>query len=235
MKNLLLLFTLFITVGFAQTKQTVIVKNKFDFQNSANEYNVNTMFKSVLESCNYEVLFDDQELTKAQSENQCSLLQGNLVQKSTMFKTSLQIQFIDCYKKVVFETPFVESKEKEYQTAYISLMKLLQPELKKRIVKPLPIILKDEKSVDYAVLSETEAKQFLVKKTTTGFELYDVTDKQMKNLQFTAFNTTNLDVYLVKSNTDIQVEALIVNNKGAYTLEYLKNGKLEKQKMVINF
>jgi hypothetical protein len=132
MKKFLVLFiAIFSTTSFAQKKQAIIISSKYEFQKEKNSYNINNMMKAILVSNNYQVYFDDEVLPIEVAQNACDVLTGVLVDKSNLFLTRVKLQLKDCQNNFVFETLEVKSREKDIQTAYIEVIRLLSPELKK--------------------------------------------------------------------------------------------------------
>lgn len=229
MKKLIFLI-LFSIISFAQNNSIVMIKRQYDFQNKQNQYNINSMLRIVLENCNYEVIYDDIELTKTQAENMCSFLSANLVEKSTMFKTTLKLQLIDCYKKVIFETAEVTSTEKEYQVIYTDLMRKLQPELKKRIIeKPKNIEVPQNNTEVFDVVEIPAQVDYLMKANKSGFELFATTNKTAKS-DFNAYNTTNPNVFITTKNYRFGV---ILKDKNTYSFQYYDNFNLVVEQLSI--
>lgn len=157
MKKFLVLFiAIFSTTSFAQKKQAIIISSKYEFQKEKNSYNINNMMKAILVSNNYQVYFDDEVLPIEVAQNACDVLTGVLVDKSNLFLTRVKLQLKDCQNNFVFETLEVKSREKDIQTAYIEVIRLLSPELKK--YKPTVI---QKKEVIEAKPVEEEKKEIV--------------------------------------------------------------------------
>jgi hypothetical protein len=132
MKNFsIFVLFLFSIHSFAQQNKVIIISNKYEFQKEKNTYNINTMLKAILVSNNYQVFFEDEVLPVEIAQNRCKALAGVLVDNSNMFLTKMKFQIKDCQNNLLFETAEVKTREKDIQNAYIEIIKLLSPELKK--------------------------------------------------------------------------------------------------------
>ena len=132
MKNFsIFVLFLFSIQSFAQQNKVIIISNKYEFQKEKNTYNINTMLKAILVSNNYQVFFEDEVLPVEIAQNRCKALAGVLVDNSNMFLTKMKFQIKDCQNNLLFETAEVKTREKDIQNAYIEIIKLLSPELKK--------------------------------------------------------------------------------------------------------
>jgi hypothetical protein len=223
--SLLLLFCAF---ALGQNKPLVIIKNQYEFQKKPNEYNINTILKVLFESCNYEVLFENDALTTEQAENACSNLKANLIDNSGMFKTIVKLELVDCYNKVIFSTPQVSSSEKDYQAAYLEAIKKLQPELRKHVVK------KQENVPQNNLKQETETSYF-AKSIANGFELYNGNDTTSKKGIYLLYNTSNPDVFIATKNDGNITHGVVIKKDNQFYFEYNKNGVLKSDILQIKF
>ncbi|MBL7472826.1 hypothetical protein [Robertkochia sediminum] len=123
MRNFLLAaVSLFFFSGYAQTAtindfQYVIVPRKFDFQNSDNQYRLNTLVKFLLEKEGF-VAFLDDNLPEELVKEPCNALRADVENNSSLFTTKLVFALYDCYGNAVFKSEEGRSKIKEYEPSF---------------------------------------------------------------------------------------------------------------------
>lgn len=224
MKKFLVIFiALFSIVSFAQTKQAVVISNKYDFQKEKNSYNINNMLKAILVSNNFQVYFDDEALPFEIAQNRCNVLTGVLVDKSNMFVTKVNLQLKDCQNNVVFETADVKSREKDVQAGYIEAVKLLSPELKKykpAVIQKKEVVETPSKTIETSpeIVAKTNVKyQFI--EIANGFAIMDATPKVILQI----YKTTNPNVFIA-DKFGVKGVFTKLENKGFF--EYYLNDKL---------
>lgn len=196
MKKILLLFiVLFSITSFAQ-QQIILISNKYEFQKEPNSYNINNMLKAILVSNNYQVYFEDEVLPLEIAQNKCNALKGVLVDKSNVFLTKVKLQIKDCQNNLLFETIEVKSKEKDIQTGFIEVIKLLSSELKKYkptviapkevVVETKPVVEKIEVVETTNVITKRTFSNCIFVKVDDGFTILDVNQKQVLDMNITS-------------------------------------------------
>ncbi|WP_333878229.1 hypothetical protein [Flavobacterium sp.] len=122
MKKLLLcLLFLLPFAGFAQSindYQYVIVPAKFDFLKVADKYRLNTTSKLLLEKYGFKSFLSTDTLPAEATQNRCAILYASLSEDNSFFATKIKLVLKDCTEKVVFETDFGSSREKDFHVAY---------------------------------------------------------------------------------------------------------------------
>ena len=96
----------------------VIVPKKFDFLKEADQYQLNSLTKFLLDKENFTTFFDDESFPEDLVKDRCLALEANVIDDSGLFKTKLTLQLEDCRKNILFTSRQGDSKEKEYQKAY---------------------------------------------------------------------------------------------------------------------
>ena len=96
----------------------VIVPKKFDFLKEADQYQLNSLTKFLLDKENFTTFFDDESFPEDLVKDRCLALEANVIDDSGLFKTKLTVQLEDCRKNILFTSRQGDSKEKEYQKAY---------------------------------------------------------------------------------------------------------------------
>lgn len=211
-----LVIVLFSLISFAQKKQTILISSKYNFQEQKNSYNINNMLKAILVSNNFQVYFDDEVLPIEIAQNRCNALTGVLVDDSNVFSTKIKLQIKDCQNSLLFETAEVKSREKESQAAFIEVIRLLSPELKK--YKPVVIQKKETIETPSEIITNTSVKYQFVE-IANGYAVMDATPKVILQI----YKTTNPNVFIADKFGVKGVFTKLVN-RGVF--EYYLNDKL---------
>ncbi len=96
----------------------ILVPKQFEFQKSADQYQLNSLTKFLFERAGFTVLFTDESFPADLANNRCLALNASVNNASGMLSTKLTIDLLDCYNAKVFSTKEGRSKEKEYKRAY---------------------------------------------------------------------------------------------------------------------
>ena len=207
MKNFSILVLVFLSfTSFAQQNKVIIISNKYEFQKEKNTYNINTMLKAILISNSYQVFFDDEELPIEIAQNKCNALTGVLIDNSNLLVRKIKFQIRDCQNNLLFETAEVKTREKDIQNAYIEIIKMLSPELKKydtTIIQEKEVIATSE-LVDVPKISEFKTYLNCKLKQTFGNPQAEVTDSN-DNILLSLQKTKNPNVFIAVSTNLISI------------------------------
>lgn len=123
MKRYVLLFLLLSSFSvYAQNTinnyKYVVVPEKFSFLKQKDQYGLNTLTKGLLAEKGFTVYFDNAELPSEIANNKCQALNVDLLEKNTMFTTSVTLLLKDCQGNIVFKCKEGKSREKEYRVSY---------------------------------------------------------------------------------------------------------------------
>lgn len=114
MKKLLFLVVL---LPFLLTAQTVIVPNRFSFQKTDNEYQLNVLTKFLLEKQGFKV-YVESEVPAELIQQPCNALKADVKNESNMMTSKLQLLLTDCANQAVFSSEIGKSREKEFKKSY---------------------------------------------------------------------------------------------------------------------
>lgn len=124
--SLFLMFSF--SVLFAQKNinsyKYILVPQQFEFQRSADQYQLNSLAKFLFEKSGFTVLFTDENFPSDLAANSCLGLKAKVNNDSGMFSTKMNVVLTDCYNQVVFSTKEGKSKEKDYKTAYHEALRM---------------------------------------------------------------------------------------------------------------
>jgi len=123
MKKYVLLFVLFLGVTVSAQKELnayeyVIIPTRFDFQKEANQYGVNLLLKYKFQQMGFKTFLDTDILPEKLRFNTCSYFSPALYSKSTMSKTIISIELLNCHNKLLFKTREGVSRSKNYKKSY---------------------------------------------------------------------------------------------------------------------
>lgn len=124
--SLFLIFSF--SVLFAQKNinsyKYILVPKQFEFQKSADQYQLNSLTKFLFEKSGFKALFSDENFPADLAGNSCLGLKAKVNNASGMFSTKMNLELTDCYNQVVFATKEGKSKEKDYKTAYHEALRM---------------------------------------------------------------------------------------------------------------
>lgn len=117
-----LVFIFFCSILFAQSNlnsyKYILVPKQFEFQNSEDQYQLNSLAKFLFNKSGYTVLFTDEQYPEDLANSSCLAVKAKVNNNSTLFKTKMTIDLLDCQNKIVFSTKEGTSKEKDYKKGY---------------------------------------------------------------------------------------------------------------------
>lgn len=102
----------------------ILVPKQFEFQRSADQYQLNSLTKFLFEKSGFTVLFTDENFPADLASNSCLGLKAKVNNDSGMFSTKMNVELTDCYNQTVFSTKDGRSKEKDYKTAYHEALRM---------------------------------------------------------------------------------------------------------------
>ncbi len=108
--------------GFSQNSlndyKYVVVPNQYEFFKIADKYQLNSLSKFLFNKYGFKAYMKDEKLPDDAVINKCLILNADVLEKKTMFKTKLAIELKNCNGDIVFTTPQGESRKKEYKSSY---------------------------------------------------------------------------------------------------------------------
>jgi len=242
MKKVLLLLILMVSVGaFSQSineYQYVIVPVKFDFLKENDKYRLNTLTKLLLQKYGFKSYLSTEELPEAMANKRCSILYASLEDENSFFATKLKVILKDCQERIVYQTDFGTSREKDYAVAYNKALRAAFESFDKLNYKYTG---KEEVAATTPVVPETPTPEspspnaennpevfFFAQPITNGFQIVNSEPRVIMRL----FNTSQKNVFIaVKGDTN--GVAILKNNQ--WFFEYYENGKLVSEPLKLRF
>ncbi len=96
----------------------VFVPNQFNFQKSADSYQVNSLTKFLFQKAGFTTFLSNEAIPEDLARNRCLALNVVMNKRSSLLSTKLNIDLVDCNNSVVFSTKDCQTREKDYKKAY---------------------------------------------------------------------------------------------------------------------
>ncbi len=96
----------------------VSVPDRFDFLNSADQYQVNSLTKFLLKKNGFLVLDTSSNYPDDLVNNRCLLLNINVEKLKGFLNTKLEVQFRNCKNELVFKSAIGTSKLKDFKKGH---------------------------------------------------------------------------------------------------------------------
>ena len=254
MKTKFYIFILALTATMSSLAQSTLndykyvsVPEKFDFLKSNDQYQLNSLTRFLLKKQGFKVLNKSDNYPMDLAQNNCLMLNANVVRIKGLLITKLQLELTNCKNTLVFSSEVGKSKLKEYQKAYyealreafelsefnyayngskastvIPIPKTPTPE--PMIVEPAPVIVTEvvvEKVEPQEVIEVVPAVEvatgLIIQQTNSG---YDFIDGVSKTTKYSAHATLFENVYIIDGQ-----EGIIYKRGQNWVREYVENGK----------
>ncbi|MDO4782405.1 MAG: hypothetical protein Q4A09_04205 [Capnocytophaga felis] len=233
-----LLMAFFPFLGFGQnTDIYIILPNKFEFQKKADDFQLNSLTKFLLEKENFKVFFEN-ETPEEITQNPCNYLKANILNTSGMFITKLQLTLTDCKGKQVFASEIGKSREKEFKKAYQEALrdafsagnklatfkqnyKHETPTLSISSAKTITESKMESKSNDVTML--------YAQPNNLGFQLIDNTPKIILKIKQTSLP----NVYLAED--EYGNHGIFYKTENQYIFEFIKDEILQQKALNVKF
>ena len=234
MKNLFLLFVLLMSVtAFSQSindYQYVIVPIKYDFLKENDKYRLNTLTKLLFQKYGFKSYLSSEEIPKEVENSRCDMLYATVTEESNFMVTKLKILVKDCREKIIYETDFGKSRNKEFAAAYNEALREAGKSFDKLNYKyngtnnslsiPEPI---------NSSISETNSETYyFAQPIANGFQVIDNEPKVIMKL----YNTSLKNVFLAIRGA---VNGVLISKENQWVFEYYENGKIVSESLKLKF
>ena len=241
MKKFVLLFILISSYAFSQSVndyQYVIVPVKFDFFKSDDQYKLNTLTKLMLEKYGFKAYLSNEEIPL--NIERCDFLYANVLENSGMFMTKVKVVLKDCKEKVVFETQFGESREKEYAVAYNLALRETSKSFDKldykyngkngNVTQATPAInqLETEPIVNSGSTATSNETFYFAQPIANGYQVVDTEPKVIMKL----INTSHKNIFIAEKGDK---KGVLLPKGNQWFFEYYENGKTYSEQINIKF
>jgi len=231
--KILLLFILTSSYAFSQSVndyQYVIVPVKYDFLSKEDQYGLNTLTKLLLQKYGFKAYLSNEEIPLNTDNQKCNFLYADVIQDKSMFVTKVKVALKDCKEKVVFETQFGSSREKEFAVAYNQAFRESGKSFDKLNYKyngknNSSITQEPSKTIVSEINSETF---YFAQPTANGFQVVDSEPKVIMKL----YTTSQKNVFIgLKGNTN----GVVISKNGKWFFEYYDGDKLVSESWNLKF
>lgn len=96
----------------------VVVPDQFSFQDSRDQYQLNSLTRFLFEKEGMKVFWDTEKIPREYVIMECAGLKLKMNKKSSMFRTKVNFDLMDCYNNVVFSSELGSSSDKEFKKGY---------------------------------------------------------------------------------------------------------------------
>jgi hypothetical protein len=234
MKKILLLLVLFLTVtAFSQNVndyEYVIVPTKFSFLKIDDKYRLNTNSRLLLQKYGFKSVFPSDSMPSEIANNNCKKLYFDLVEDNKFLITKIKIVLKDCREKLLFESDYGTSKEKEFEIAYNKALREAGKSFDKLNYKyngknNSSITQEPPKTIVAEINSETF---YFAQPTANGFQVVDNEPKVIMKL----YTTSQKNVFIgLKGNTN----GVVISKNGKWFFEYYDGDKLISESWNLKF
>ena len=242
MKKIVLLFILISSYAFSQSVtdyQYVIVPVKFDFLKKEDQYGLNTLTKLLLQKYGFKAYLSTEEIPSDIDNQRCNFLYADVTENSGMMMTKIKIALKDCKEKVLFETQFGGSREKEFAAAYNQALREAGKSFDKldykyngkstvtsEVIETKTEVVTPKKAIAPTDISPLYSEPLFAKPYgETGFQLL-TNNTNVPRFVMTIYKTSSPDCYFVNNG-------VLLRKSGKWFLEYYKDDKLVSEQLSI--
>jgi len=234
MKKILLLLVLFLTAtAFSQNVndyEYVIVPTKFSFLKVDDKYRLNTNSRLLLQKYGFKSVFPSDSIPSEIANNNCKKLYFDLVEDNKFLITKIKIVLKDCSEKLLFESDYGTSKEKEFEIAYNIALREAAKSFDKLNYKyngknNSSISQEPSKTIVAEINSETF---YFAQPTANGFQVVDNEPKVIMKL----YTTSQKNVFL---GTKGVINGVLISKENQWFFEYYEGGKLVSESWNLKF
>jgi hypothetical protein len=231
--KILLLFILTSSYAFSQSVndyQYVIVPVKYDFLSKEDQYGLNTLTKLLLQKYGFKAYLSNEEIPLNTDNQRCNFLYADVTQDKSLFVTKVKVALKDCKEKLLFETQFGSSREKEFAVAFNQAFRESGKSFDKLNYKYNG---KNNSSITQepseTIVSEINSETFyFAQPTTNGFQVVDSEPKVIMKL----YTTSQKNVFIgLKGNTN----GVVISKNGKWFFEYYDGDKLVSESINLRF
>jgi hypothetical protein len=255
MKNSLILILLLTSNFFVlgQEKEVsnykyIIVPERFSFLKQNDQFQTSSLTKFLLKKNGFTVILDSEEYPTELKKNPCKALTAEIIDKSSLFRTTVLIELKNCAKKIIYTSEEGDSKLKDYKQGFqesirnahesmsdIKFVALANPVIMEVIKEPVANISKTSKSVEviptivqkWAVDKDLrETNTLYAQPNDNGFQLIDLKPEVV----FLILKTNLKDVFIIKDKNGI-----LYKNSTTWFAAFYENGELVEKRYKIKF
>jgi len=236
MKKIVLLFILISSYSFSQSVndyEYVFIPAKFSIFKEKNKYGMNLSTKLVLQKYGFKPFFITDTVPDNIANTNCEKLYADLVEDNNLFTTKIKIVLKDCQEKIVYETDFGSSREKNLITAYNQALREASKSFEtlkyaysgkssSEFGSEVPI------AINKSVSENSTENFYFAQPIANGFQVVDTEPKVIMKL----YNTSQASVFLAEKGS---IKGTVISKNGQWFFEYYDNGQLVSELLKLKF
>ncbi|MCF6133081.1 hypothetical protein [Flavobacterium wongokense] len=249
MKKIVLLLLLISSHAFSQSVndyQYVVVPQKFSIFSESNKFNLNNSVKMLLQKYGFKSYLETETLPFEIINSNCNKLHADLVKESNVFATKIKVVLKDCSEKVLYETAFGKSNEKDLAIAFNQALReagksfeslnykyngkngsVTETNLSEKLANKAQSLEIIEATPTSAATKNPETFYF-AQPTANGFQVVNNEPRVIMRL----FNTSQKNVFIANKDA---VNGVVINKEGQWFFEFYANGKLVSESLNLKF
>jgi hypothetical protein len=244
MKKFFLLFVLISNYIYSQNindYEYVLVPAKFSIFKENNKFRLNSNVKLLLQKYGFKSHFASDSVPNEIANTNCKKLYADIEKDNNFFTTKVKIVLRDCYGKIIFQTDFGASKEKELVIAYNQALREAGKSFDKLnyryngknggVTETVSVIKQAENETPVTNVSSTTNTTesfYFAQPIANGYQIVDMEPKIIMKL----FNTSEKNVFIAQKENRT---GLVISINGQWFFEYYENGKLVSEKLKLRF
>ena len=246
MKRIVLLFVLISGYAFSQTVndyQYVIVPAKFIIFKETDKFRLNTNVKMLLQKYGFKSFLSTDAIPFEVANANCKMLHANLEKDNDFFSTKVKLILRDCKEKVVYQTSYGTSNEKDLLVAYNQALREAGKSFDKLNYKyngknggNAETVTAEYKSKNATPEINKNAAPapidpqlfFFAQPMVNGFQIVNNESRIMMQLLY----TSQKNVFIALKN---DINGIVINKNGQWIFEYYENAKLKTEPLNLKF
>jgi uncharacterized protein YqgQ len=251
MKNTLIIIFLLASNFFVlgQKKEVpnykyIIVPERFSFLKENNQYQTSSLTKFLLKKNGFTVFLDSDEYPIELKKDPCKALTAEIIDKSSLFTTTVLIELKNCAKKIIYTSEEGFSKLKDYKQAFQESIRNAHESMSDIafiapadpiIMEPVGITSTTSKSAEVipTIIQKGSVNEDLRETDTlyaqpneNGFQLIDLKPEVV----FLIMKTNLKDVFIMKDKNGI-----LYKKSTTWFAAFYENGELVEKRFEIKF
>jgi hypothetical protein len=208
----------------------VIVPVKYDFFKENDKYRLNTLTKLLFQKYGFKSYLSSEALPNEIENSRCDILYATVTDDSNLMVTKLKILVKDCRDKIIFETEFGKSRNKEFAAAYNEALREAGKSFDTLNYKYTG---KNNSSITTesikTIVTETDSETFyFAQPIANGFQVVDNEPKVIMKL----YTTSQKNVFIgLNDNTN----GVVISKNGKWFFEYYDGDKLISESINLRF
>ena len=222
--------------------QYVMVPAKFSAFKEDDKFRLNTNVKLLLQKYGFKSFSLTDSIPEEIANSNCNKLYADIVKENNFLSTKIKIVLKDCREKVIYETAFGASREKELPVAYNQALREagksfdllnykfsgkrdLEVEVTKSTAEGKSVPAMQDNGIEIGESILASSNQLVAETIENGFLLIDSTTS---TIVLKLFKTSNESVFIATSKT---INGVVIKRGKDSFLEYYKDKKLISNKL----